>query len=66
MEQVKAAALAPADPSGADRAVAAAAQQEEATAIQEETQQKTTSSYSSDGQKTANVNPMPQLINMLA
>jgi hypothetical protein len=90
MEAVKAAALAPADPSGADRAVASAAQQEEAKAQQETSTQKTgktqpgketetpqapqgagstkspqTSSYTSDGRKTANVNPMPQLINML-
>jgi hypothetical protein len=90
METVKAAALAPADPSGADRAVAAAAEQEEIKAQQEESQQKTekgqsgnnagqpgqeglsqgksatTESYSSNGQKAANVNQMPQLINMIA
>jgi hypothetical protein len=90
MEVVKAAALAPADPSGADRAVAAEAQQEEVQAEQEISQQKTgkaqgdkesgsqgqeppspgtssrTASYSSDGQKTAVVNQMPRLINIVA
>jgi hypothetical protein len=90
MEAVKAAALAPADPSGADRAVAAAAQQEEAKAQQEQSKQKTgkgqngtenaqppqeasvqekspsTSTYSSKGQKNANVNPLPQLVNLTA
>jgi hypothetical protein len=40
METVKAAALAPADPSGSDRAVAASAQQEESKAQQEISQQK--------------------------
>lgn len=90
MEAVKAAALAPTDPSGSDRAVAATAQQEEAKAQQEISQKKTgngqgekeagapaqegpsrdksarTASYSSNAQKTAIVNPLPQLINMVA
>jgi hypothetical protein len=89
MEAVKAAALAPADPSGADRSVAAAAQQAEATAQQEMSTQKSgkgqeagtapagdasagtseaprTKSYSPNGRKTANVNPAPQLIDIVA
>jgi SprA-related family len=83
MEVVKAAALAPADPSGADRAVAAEAQEEEAQAQQELLKQKTgkaqgedfgapstgsapTASYSFHGQKSANVNPMSRLINIVA
>jgi hypothetical protein len=86
METVKAAALAPADPSGSDRAVAASAQQEEAKAQQDISQQKSgkaqggkeastepsgsepvkASSYSSAGQKTALVNPLPQLVDMFA
>jgi hypothetical protein len=41
METIKAAALAPADPSGQDRAVAAEASQEEAQARQEEAQKST-------------------------
>lgn len=44
MEQVKRAALAPAEPSGQDRAVSSAAAQTEAAALQELLQQKTTSS----------------------
>jgi SprA-related family len=88
MEIVKAAALAPADPSGADRAVAASAEQEEVKAQQDLSAQKTgqggkdgsppssegrsnakapsSTGYSSQGQKTPNVNPQPQLINMVA
>jgi hypothetical protein len=88
MEAVKAAALAPADPSGEDQAVAATAQQEEAKAQQDLSAQKTgqtgkngsppsseglstdkapvSPGYSSHGQKTAIVNPLPQLINMVA
>jgi hypothetical protein len=90
METVKAAALAPADPSGADRSVAAAAEQAEAQAQQQLSAQKTgkgqegtgseapatgasgqptsprTNSYTPDGKKTANVNPSPQLIDIVA
>jgi hypothetical protein len=54
METVKAAALAPADPSGADRSVAAAAQQEEAKAQQELSQKKSGSAQNgTEGAKPA-------------
>lgn len=52
METIKAAALAPADPSGQDRSVAAAASQEEAKARQEESAQKT-GSAGGKGEKDA-------------
>jgi hypothetical protein len=89
MEAVKAAALAPADPSGQDRAVASAAAQAEAKAQQEISASKTgkgeggkasvapgtasssnaasvtTLIYSASGQKTANVKPAQQMVNMV-
>jgi hypothetical protein len=49
METIKAAALAPADPSGQDRAVAAEASQEEAQARQEEAQQSTSAGKDTKG-----------------
>jgi SprA-related family len=49
METIKAAALAPADPSGQDRAVAAEASQEEAQARQEEAQQSTSGGKGASG-----------------
>jgi len=49
METIKAAALAPADPSGQDRSVAAEASQEEAQARQEEAQQTTSGGKGASG-----------------